>query len=84
MKRKAPALYLLIPAMVMMVIPLWSLLYQICLGPNCFLFPVGPDGGKLPPKYLLLFCGLSFFLLACWLAVEAYRVVRTLTQEHEE
>ncbi len=83
LRRKAPALYLLLPAVVMMVIPLWGLLYQICLGPNSFLFPLGPDGQVLPPKYLLLFCGVGFFLLACWLVAEAYRVVRKLLQERD-
>ncbi len=82
LRRKTPALYLLLPAIVMMVIPLWSLLYQICLGPNSFLRPgVGADGQNLPPKFLLLFCGIGMFLLACFLILEAYRVVRQLLRE---
>ncbi len=83
LRRKTPALYLLLPAIIMMVIPLWGLLYQICLGRNSFLFPIGKDGSVTSPKFALLFCGLGMFLLACWLVFEAYRVMRKLVREND-
>jgi carbon starvation protein len=66
MRRKVRSVYLLIPAVVMIIIPLWAMLYNI-------IFVFFPKG-----QYLLMFIGTFIVLLALWLVIEAYRAIRRL------
>ncbi|MDR1962994.1 MAG: carbon starvation protein A [Planctomycetaceae bacterium] len=62
MRRKVRSVYLLIPAVVMIVVPLWAMSYNII-----FVFIV-------KGQYLLT----AIILLALWLVIEAYRAIRQL------
>jgi carbon starvation protein len=66
MRRKIWAGYLMIPAAMMIAIPLWAMSYNIVF----VFFAKG--------QYLLMTVGGLIILLALWLVVEAYHAVRKL------
>ena len=69
LRRKVPTIYLLVPALFMVFIPLWAMSINI----------FAPETGFLVRKqYLLSTVGIAIMLLACWLVVEAYRAMRKL------
>ncbi|MGL6194299.1 MAG: carbon starvation CstA family protein [Thermoguttaceae bacterium] len=71
MRRKIRAIYLILPAAIMFCIPIWAMSLNI----------FDPKTGFIAKKQYLLACiGCCIILLACWLLVEAYRVVRKLIQ----
>ncbi|MDR0869178.1 MAG: carbon starvation protein A [Planctomycetaceae bacterium] len=72
MRRKIPAVYLILPAAVMIIIPLWAMSYSIFFDPNGFV---------AKKNYLLTFIGTGIILLAVWLVIESYRVVSKLKAE---
>jgi carbon starvation protein len=72
MRRKVRSVYLLIPAAVMIIIPLWAMAYNI-------LFVFFPKG-----QYLLTVIGTFIVLLALWLVIEAYRAIRRLVAMNQE
>ncbi|MDR2171294.1 MAG: carbon starvation protein A [Planctomycetaceae bacterium] len=71
-RRRSGALYLLIPGAVMIIIPLWAMLYNII-----FVF-VGKG------QYLLTAVGTFIILLALWLIYEAYIAMRKLIALNKE
>ncbi|HBT76754.1 MAG TPA: carbon starvation protein A [Planctomycetaceae bacterium] len=73
-RRKAPVIYLLLPAIAMLIIPLWGMIYLI----------VNPDpkiGWFAQGQYMLGFMGIVICLLACRLVVESCRAVKKLKEE---
>ena len=71
LRRKVPIIYLLLPAVFMILIPLWAMSINI----------FAPETGFLVRKqYLLTVVGIAIMLLACWLVVEAYRAMRKLVE----
>jgi carbon starvation protein len=72
MRRKVRSVYLLIPAAVMIIIPLWAMSYNI-------IFVFFPKG-----QYLLTIIGTFIVLLALWLVIEAYRAIRRLVAMNRE
>lgn len=74
MRNKIRSGYLMIPAAIMIIVPLWAMSISIF-----------SPGGFLPErKYLLSFFGIAIILLACWLVVEAFRAVRKLVELEKE
>lgn len=74
-RRKVKTIYLLLPAIMMLVIPLWGMLYQIA----------HPQKGWFAEKqYMLAFIGIAIVLLAVWLVVESWRAVRRLRMLADE
>ena len=71
MRRKVPAGYLLIPAVFMILIPLWAISINIFASETGFL---------AKKQYLLAVIGIAVLLLAGWLVVEAYRAMRRLVE----
>ena len=72
---KAPIIYLMVPALFMVLIPLWAMSVNI----------FAPETGFLVRKqYLLTVVGIVIMLLACWLTVEAYRAMRKLVKLNRE
>ncbi|GHT16831.1 carbon starvation protein A [Planctomycetales bacterium] len=72
MRRKVRSVYLLVPAVVMIVLPLWAMFYNI----------FGSTGYLAKGQYLLTGIAACIILLACWLVFEAYRVMRKLVEMH--
>lgn len=72
MRRKVRSVYLLIPAVVMIIIPLWAMSYNI-------IFVFFHKG-----QYLLTVIGTFIVLLALWLVIEAYRAIRRLVAMNQE
>ncbi|MDR2116473.1 MAG: carbon starvation protein A, partial [Planctomycetaceae bacterium] len=68
MRRKVRSVYLLLPAIVMIIIPLWAMSYNIL-----FVFY---DKGQ----YLLMIIGILIILLALWLVIEAFRAIGRLVE----
>jgi len=75
LRRKVPIIYLMVPAVFMLLIPLWAMSINI----------FSPETGFLVKKqYLLSVVGIAIMLLACWLVVEAYRALRKLVELNRE
>ncbi|MDR3197519.1 MAG: carbon starvation protein A [Planctomycetaceae bacterium] len=68
MRRKVRSVYLLLPAIVMIIIPLWAMSYNI-------LFVFFGKG-----QYLLMVIGILIILLALWLVIEAFRAIGRLVE----
>ncbi|MDR2439989.1 MAG: carbon starvation protein A [Planctomycetaceae bacterium] len=68
MRRKVRSVYLLLPAIVMIIIPLWAMSYNI-------LFVFFDKG-----QYLLMVIGVLIILLALWLVIEAFLAIRRLVK----
>ncbi|MDR0336779.1 MAG: carbon starvation protein A, partial [Planctomycetaceae bacterium] len=66
MRRKVRSVYLLLPAVIMIIIPLWAMSYNIV-----FVF-------LAKGQYLLTVIGVLIILLALWLVVEAFRAISRL------
>ncbi|MDR1484883.1 MAG: carbon starvation protein A [Planctomycetaceae bacterium] len=71
-RRKARAAYLMIPGVIMILIPLWAMLYNII-----FVFVVNG-------QYLLTVVGTFIILLAVWLIYEAFNATRKLIAINKE
>ncbi|GHT25478.1 carbon starvation protein A [Planctomycetales bacterium] len=71
LRRKVKAWYLMLPAVVMIIIPIWAMLYNIFL----------PKSGFLAKgQTMLTVIGICIVLLAGWLVVESYRAIRKMTE----
>jgi len=71
LRRKVPTIYLMVPALFMILIPLWAMSINIFASETGFL---------VRKQYLLTTVGVAIILLACWLVVEAYRAMRKLVE----
>ncbi|MDR2756839.1 MAG: carbon starvation protein A [Planctomycetaceae bacterium] len=71
MRRKVRSIYLLLPAIVMIIIPLWAMSYNI-------LFVFFGKG-----QYLLMVIGILIILLALWLVIEAFMAIRRLVEMNQ-
>ncbi|MDR2642000.1 MAG: carbon starvation protein A [Planctomycetaceae bacterium] len=71
-RQKAGSLYLLIPGVIMIIIPLWAMIYNI-------IFVFVAKG-----QYLLTIVGSFIILLALWLIYEAYYAIQKLLALNKE
>ncbi|MDR1140952.1 MAG: carbon starvation protein A [Planctomycetaceae bacterium] len=72
MRRKVRSVYLFLPAVVMVVIPLWAMSYNIL-----YIF-------LAKGQYLLTVIGVLIILLALWLVIETFRAIRRLVAMDKE
>ncbi|MDR1270687.1 MAG: carbon starvation protein A [Planctomycetaceae bacterium] len=72
MRRKVRSVYLFLPAVVMVVIPLWAMSYNIL-----YIF-------LAKEQYLLTVIGVLIILLALWLVIETFRAIRRLVAMDKE